>query len=68
MHLKSMLLRNLAGRRESDQVVREPDRYTGIDGDATRDKLTRRPINPAHLPPLQLGRIAKGQRTAGNCE
>jgi len=68
MHIESQLLRNLPGRRDSDQIVREPDRSTRIDGDAARDKLTQRLLDPAHVPPLQLGRIVKGQRTAGNCE
>ena len=68
MLIKSLLLRNLSGRCDADEVVREPHRATGINGDASRDKLTHRPLDPAHLPPLQLGRVAKGQRTSGNCE
>ena len=68
MLIKSLLLRNLSGCCDTDQVVREPDRSAGINGDAARDKLTHRPLDPAHLPPLQLGRIAKGQRTAGDCK
>jgi len=68
MHIESLLLRDLPGRRDSDQIVREPDRSTRIHSDAARDKLTHRLIDPACVPPLQLGRIAKRQRTAGNCE
>ena len=68
MHIESLLLRNLSGRRDSDQIVREPDRSTGIDGDAAGDELTHRPLDPADVPAVQLGRIAKGQRTAGNCQ
>ena len=68
MLIKSLLLRNLSGCCDADQVVREPDRSAGINGDAARDKLTHRPLDPAHLPPLQLGRIAKGQRTSGDCK
>jgi hypothetical protein len=68
MHIESVILWNLRGRRDSDQIVREPDRSTGIDGDAARDKLAHRPLNPGDVPLLQLARIAKGKGTAGNCE
>jgi hypothetical protein len=68
MYIESLLLRDLPGGRDADQVVRKPDRSAGIDSDAPRDKLTHRPLDPAHLPPIQLGRIAKRQTTAGNRE
>ena len=34
MLIKSLLCRNLSGRCDADQVVREPDRSAGINGDA----------------------------------
>jgi hypothetical protein len=68
MDIESLLLRNVPGRRDSDQIMREPDRSTRIDGDAARNKLTHRPLDPAHFPPLQLGHIAKRQRTTGHRE
>src|SRR4029453_57880 len=68
MRSEPLLIRNLPGRRDADQVVREPDCSTGLDGDAARDKLTDRPLDPVDLPPLQLGPITKREGTPGNCE
>src|SRR5262245_13316139 len=64
----ALLLRKLASRSTSDQVVGKPERTRGFDGYAAPDELTRCLLSARFVPPAEVGGIRQRQRTRGDRE